>query len=584
MNEASAGTAGMAGSRRGMTVAIRLLSRAFDVLSVLEVGRPAEFVLPLLGGLSDLRLVRRLRSPTWWPGVGEWALDGLDLAVRIRAGSGRPGAALPALVADLVPTSIMAAYQQGAGLEAVPVADPTVAYPPQGWRGWAMLSARAAAPSLVSVAAATLAAPRHDRPRLRRDTLVIGGAASALTMVGVRYRAHLQATSRRTWNDRAAAHVAAEHQTAQIEARTADSVGHGFAKTLIALGELGDPTAAWFGRLAMDAPRRLLEQATDGEVLRFVVGDLRVEPPDAARLWVPSDQVPHFRAQMAAAEAIAPDGADQTLRVEEVTAGRTRLRWLGQDLELVNEPPLLAERLYPTLPALAIAAHYKLVPYFGGTVPFSACAVPALLDLAALLRFRRPPSDTEIGLLVGCATASTTMACLVFALPSLLRHDELGRRQTHQTSATIGLVTVVASHWTRLSARHRLVLPAAGLLWATSLRLGGPLPATRWLGEAAFLAMPLVATWRMTDRLDEEASLLQRALQADFQRDLVAARVSAEAEILAGYAEELRVADAALTRLGDEVPTRLRALLEADCDELRRWLAERGLTVPRPPR
>lgn len=579
MTVATPGAAGMAGSRRGMTAAIRLLSRAFDVLSVLEGGRPSEVVLPVLGGLGDVRLALRLRETTWWPGAAEWITDGIDVALRIRAGGGRPGAALPALVADLVPTSIMAAYQQGAGLEAVPVADPTVAFPPRSALDWVGKATRATAPTLVGLVAVSIGARPSDRPRLRRDVLVIGGAASALTMLGVRYRARLQAMSRRTWQQRAAVHVEAERRAARLDARTAQTVGHGFAKTLVALGELGDAAAGHVGRTAMDEPRRLLEGASEGAVLRSVVGGLRIEPPDAARLWVPEDQAAHLRTQMAEAEARATDGAEQTLHVVEVTAGRTRLRWLDQDLELVNEPPVLAMRLYPTLPALAIAAHYKLVPFLGGTVTLAACAGPALLDLLTLARFRQPPTDDELGLLLGRAAASTTLACLLFSLPPMVRHDELGRRQTHQTSATIGLVTVVASHWSRLSPRQRLTLPAAGLLWAVTLRSGGPLPLTRWLGEAAFLAMPLIATWRMTDRLDEEASVLQRSLQRDFERQLVAARSAAEQEILADYANELGVADAALARLGDAVPARLRLLLEHDCDELRTWLADRGLTV-----
>jgi hypothetical protein len=565
---------GLPGARTALTAGVRLTARAVELAELISHGRHGLVALPLLSLAADLRLLRKLQDPAWWPSWMDWVVDAADVGLRSALGAPDRPDELPSVVADVVPTGVLAGFQAAAGTTALPEVIGASPWPPSEPTAAGRAAARALGPlALAAVGHLVGARLGGRRARLVQFTQV-AVVSTGLGVLLARHRDRLQAQVRDAYLARANGEIERARAAARINARTAPGPGHDFAKTLVALGRLGDAACEEAGRRALDTPRRLLEGRQDGATLRSVVGDLPVTPTDAGRVWIDAAELPRLRRELAEAEDEAIDGADQTLEVLEVRGGRVVLRWLGRTIVVRAEPPTVDDRFHPTTMAFAVGANYKLLPVLSGA---SALAVlPGVgADLIAAWHQRAPhPGDRgNWAPLAWSALATVTQTALTSTAG-----QTPGRTVGPPVPATAnctGAVLVWSSQWGRLDPAQRALVALPLACWVATMVRARPLGRPRWVIEAAYLAMPAVAAWRLTDRLDEEVDLVAASLHREIDGEAARAVAAAEDEVATEYREALAAARAALDRLGETIPDRLARHFGADCEQLEAWLADR---------
>ncbi len=523
----------------------------------------------------DLHLTRRLRDPAHHPGAREVLLESLDAAMWGPDFGPVPLAPGPVLIADAVPSSIIAGYRVAAGQRALPVYDAGLAYPPTDLRSGVRSAAILLAPVIAPFVAVAAARRRKQQPTA--PFLLVWPTTGALvTIIGVRHRDRLQTWSREEWERRAAVQVQRERAAARVDAATATNPGHDFKKTLFALGCYGSERAAEAARTAGAHPGHTLAALTGGQTLRSAVGDLRVEPPELGRMWLDEAQVRSVREFLERAEHNAQDGADQVLRVRVVDTRSTELVHLGSRLVLTSQPPPLLGRLYPTSGAFLISIVfiiYNLLPAIR-EVPRTAILAASAVYAGGAARFwRRPPDDDELGLVVSLASAAFLVGCVASAGPWASTENFEGREAIPISGFARGYLLLLGSHWGRLSPTQRLLFPGALATSAAVTLVRKPdRNLLDLLGSTLDMVSAAAAAWRTTDRLDAEVRFMESELQAGFVDVAERARIGEYAAERRHIAAQLAIAREALADLGDSLPDDARAELTADCDALERWL------------
>ncbi len=569
----------MLGARWPLAAGVRLTSRVIEATEALSRGRPAALVLPAASLLSDARLLARLRDTDWWPSWQEWAMDGVE--VGLRSLFARDSAdALPAVVADLMSTGVMAGFQATAGTEAVPVPTGATEWPPQRLRDALAKAVHGLAPLALAITGHVVGERARGRRPALKNFAHIAVICTGTSVLAARYRDHVQRRARHLLDTRLDDEISREQHVTLTNARTAPTPGHDFAKTLVALGQLGDDACANAGRRAMDTPRRLVQRRTDGTTLRTVIGDLPVYPPDAGRMWIPSDQVRSLKRQMSAAESAAPDGSNQRLEVLETSFRRTRLEWLGQEICVETDPPTIEERFHLVTLAFMIGASYKVLPMVTGTA-IQRVLPGVAMDVVAAWVNRHPQTDPRSSAPVMWAVASTLVQTVLnSSVPS--HHGDQPEPLIAATANCTGAAMLWATQWDRLDAHLRALAVVPVACWTYTMSRARPQSWQRWMTELCYVMMPALATWQLSDRLDAEAALLNSSQLAVFTTRAARARQSTEAQVLAEYRAGLGLARDAIDRLGGSAPKRLLDHLTADCDELEAWLDSQVSALGRP--
>jgi len=555
----------------------------------------------------------------------EAAVNLLDLAVwGALSGPGR-GAVRPAVVATVVPTAIESGYRLGAGIDAVPVVEPLRRWEPAfdpplprllslpwsglgrpgGWRAWrAELGVpplpklrRARAARLVGELAADVVPPMALAWAVRRAL----GRPTALGLLGwgafaasggyalARTRDDAQRSTVDLWQRRcqdileeqrvaARAQSALAHNLLSVDPRAMlrELASKGFEPAIAALADLEEVASA----------NRRLVPGADGTTLAHAVEGRPVVPEEDRFRFVEDRQVLEIRTWLAEVEELPRRGPNASPVVEVVrTLGRElTLRYGGQERMLRSEPPELAVRLEPTLPAVALGSVWTtatLVPSLGGAPPLATVAACAL-DGAAIARLVRKVAlerraDRTVALLVGAGT-------IVLDVAVGLGQDHLdgsaGLPVCPGTGATQPLALLLAASWRDLGA-ERWPLVVAGLgAWAFSIVAAGHRSWGLVVNELAFLCMPAAAAATMATDARREAAALDEGLD-----DWLAAELQGEASALAGTYVDRFVAALDAVAAGAEAgaldldPDALHALVAEYRDEAARLRATDPLDV-----
>jgi hypothetical protein len=564
---------GITQGRVKLTFGLRAVNHA--VLGVQAVGLHGRSKAWLgAGALSiglDAALARVLDDRRYLPSWPQWAVEWLDCALWSFATESRSDVMF-LLTGTASSSVISAAVEAMAGTDAVPVLNPARPWPPRDAGDAAGRVVRVAAVTLVPTAIAVAVRRTRGLPG-GGENIVWNLSAAALAAFGARLRDRLQAEERRRWADRTAAQVTQELAGAQAALATTSSPGHDFKKTLFALGLYGSPAAMAEARAQTEHPALTLERL-GGHTLFEITRSTRIVPVDAGTLWLSDAQGRRVRAFLLRTEQLAVDGADQTLHVERTGPLEVTISYLGRQLRLRNDPPPLRARLDPTSVTLAIAAFMAADTAVLGELPIPAVVPSVALLLWAARRFRRrAPTGTELQLIMAICTLSTTIGFVASSSRFARLDTRLNPRAAPAGSFAKGFLVVLGAHWSRFGKGRHVLIPAIVTGWAVATMRREPRRGAELVAGALDLLQALAATWRLSDLVDAEANHLEAVLQAELTAACGAARARATGEELDRYARQLAVAREAIAELADRLDPAVVRDLEADCDQVERWLA-----------
>jgi hypothetical protein len=515
----------------------------------------------------DVAIARLLADPAYLPGWRQRLVEWLDTSVWACATEDHHDV-VPLLTSGSLPATVEAAFATTSGTVAVPAYDPSRPWPPRDLGDGAVRSLQVLGAAVVPGLLVGAIRRRRGLPDSGIQHIVWSVAAFALSMAGTRHRERLHRAERQRWSSRTSAQVRFEYAATQAMLAMRSSPGHDFKKTLVALGLLGSERARAEGHRQIERPQTLLAHL-DGTTLFEVTRSTRIEPPEAATLWLSPPQAKALDEFLDRAEEAAADGADHAVRVAHPSARETTIEHLGQVLRLRNDPPPLQAQLYPTSPTLLLASFQAFDNAIVGELPAWSVTPPTVL-LAAMARryWRRPPSDRELDRLVLGVLASAAAGFVVAASPLAPAF----RGAFPGNPFAKGSLTVLGAHWGRLAPRHRLAFPAIVAGWLVSAMVRRRRDPAELVVAALEVAQAVSAGWRHTDLVDAEADHLEAVLQAEFTAACDVARAQATRAELDRYQAQLDLARTELAALGDRLTPLERKGLEEDCDELAAWL------------
>jgi hypothetical protein len=555
-----------------LTFGVRAANHA--VLAVRAVGlhgRSRAWLAAAVASIgADAALARLLDDPRYVPSWPQWILEWLDCAVWSLA-TGPRGDVMHLLTGAATPSIINASIDAFAGTDAVPVTNPDRPWPPVDADDALRRTVRLLAVNLVPTTIAVVIRRRRGLPG-GGENLIWSLSAAGLAAFGARHRDRLHAGERERWAIRTATQVRQEHAAARAALATASSPGHDFKKTLYTLGLYGSARAMEEARAQAAHPAALLDEL-GGHTLFDVTRSTRIVPSEAASLWLTDAQGREVRAFLRAAENAALDGADQALRVQRPAPDEITIRYLDHTLRLRNDPPPLQARLDPSSLVLAVAAFMAADTVMTRELPAAGALPSAALLLATARRFRhRSPSGRELNAIVACCAVSTALGFAASASDRANLETPLNRRAMPATSFAKGFLAVLGAHWGRLGPERWVLVPAIVAGWLASSMRREPRSIAELVAGGIDLAQGLAATWRLSDLVDAEAHHLETVLQREFAVTCATARAEAAHAELERYQHQLEIAREAIAELGDRLDPMLRAELDADCEQVDRWL------------
>ena len=302
----------------------------------------------------DLAIARRLADPAYLPGWRQRLVEWLDLAVWTFATDDHHDV-VTLLTGGSMAATMETAFAVSAGDAAVPVYDADRPWPPRDVADVRRRCLQALAAGVAPAVLVALIRRRRGLPDGGLRHVMWNVAAFTLTAAGARHRERLHRAERRRWAERTTAQIAFEFDATRAAVAMRSSPGHDFKKTLLALGIYGSARARAAALGQGERPAALAARL-DGATLFEVTRSTRIQPPDAATLWLSPAQATAVTGFLDRAEESAVDGADHAVRVAHPSVRETTIDYLGQRLSLRNDPPPLQARLYPTSPTLLLAS------------------------------------------------------------------------------------------------------------------------------------------------------------------------------------------------------------------------------------
>jgi len=560
---------GILGQRTHMTWTLR--SAAHSVTAITTYGRTLRKRWLVLGAAAlatDPSIARAVAGEGQVRPCARLLIESCDAALWARSGDLRGP-----YIAAMAPAALESGYRLGAGTDAVPVPVDGSVYPPcRGDRLRA--AARVLLPIVAPAVAARWSTRRRTHHRGPEELWGVIGTVSGFALA--RFRDRLQRQARNEWGQRAQHQIALEAHAAQVRAATVNSEGHSFKKVLVVLAYWGSGAAKVAASEQMERPRALLG-ASGGMTISDAAFGITVEPPTAGVIWLSTSQVHQLRQFLDDAE-LEPCDARAVIDVTSSDWSRTTLTYLGHHLTVEHPPPTLLSSLDPLPAGLVYGAVLKaisIIPALGG-LPVAVTLASAVCDLVAVQQHRRHRTVAhQIPVNVLPAVLAGTLlfnGALAAGYGQALTAS--GAEVVPATNGTISLMLLIGQYWESLGDERWLLLAAAVAIWTVSTLSTVGRTITRLVAEAFFAGWVLSAVVGLGERIRAEAGDLERVLQDDFVRDVIAARHGAVAVELHRYQTQLDLARTELARLGSTIPDDIGSVLRAECDRMQAWLAD----------
>ncbi|MBS1849010.1 MAG: hypothetical protein JST73_12110 [Actinobacteria bacterium] len=456
-------------------------------------------------------------------------------------------------------------------------------------RGRSAIDLARALEILVDVAVEALPLGTAMWAARRRDGRRVGIEPILWTVLGAcggyglaRTRARAQASVIALWERRTGSLLEQSRVRSRVQAALIHNHARIDPKGMLAMLERAGSSSA---RHALDelsaAPRTKVRQATELGLLLGAAVDLReVVPPMYRTRWLPRDQVRTIRDEIARIDQmlryVDDPPPDDLVDVLASDPGILTLEYRGYRIEAAQPRPDLAIRLEPTVWVVLASAALTLANTVTESDRSSGAALLlafALQGAAAVRLATTEPIDRRGDRITAALlTASALVLDLSVAFGTRRGSDAVddGSRETTATlrpiarptgeaaipseacfgtAATQPVMLLLGTSWNDLRAEGPVLLGAALIGWALSLR---PWAGRSWhsaIVEAAFMVMPFVAMLGAGSRTEHEAKLLDASLRVELSRTIEAqARIEAETEI-ARFVSQMNV-------VIDELPAR----------------------------
>jgi hypothetical protein len=568
-------SAGLIGARVTIAGTLKLGCHIALTVKALRAGRSKWWLAAGVASLTaDLVMLKKMSNPDYRLGLSHYATEAVDSAVWGMGASELPTSPDAVMIANAMPSGIVAGWRFAAGASAIPVYDEGPAYPYLESSEAIRASVQLAVPIVVPFLSAALSRKVVGK-RTHWANLAWGVIGAVIGVSVARQRHSLQEESKLAWLERATVLVEHEQLASRFHLMSASSPGHDFKKTLFALGLAGSAEAM---AAALEQGERpgLAYSSLSGRLLREAAHRVPIEPPEQGLRLLTESQVTSLQTFLTSAAEAASDGSEQVLRVEDTPGFGLQLRYLDSKLMLRNDPPPLAARLNPTAVTIGVGAALKICgsvfPYERGFSPLIAFPM-AGLDIYGLIRYwRQAPSRENLGEVVRLSLINNGIGIL--ASTTRLAHltNPYGSNVYPSFYALRDILFVLLPNWDMLSQNQRRSIPLglAASIGATLFRRRhfGTDYLELWTDFTAGMAM---SVFRVSTRVEDEANMLEEVMFAWYSAQIASARRRGEEEEMSVYSSQLAVAIDALhgaIRLTSED----RGVLESDCSLMGDWI------------